>query len=138
MPFGPRPRSRRALRFVDEYLVDLNATAAAIRSGYKPTTAKDMGHELLGTPWVKEQVDAALAERAERTRLSQDEVVGNLRASYKGAMEAGDFKAANRAAELLGKALGMFGDKLAIDFRSVATLSDDELAAKRKALGLVH
>lgn len=63
-------------RFVDEYLVDLNATAAARRAGYSPTSAP----RLLATPAVAEAVTEAQATRAARLQLSQDDVVRELAA----------------------------------------------------------
>lgn len=61
--------------FVDEYLIDLNATQAAIRAGYSVKTAKQIGTELLSKPRVKEAIDKALAERSRRTGISQDRVL---------------------------------------------------------------
>lgn len=70
-------------RFVDEYLVDLNATQAAIRAGYSKKTAYQQGHELLKHPEVEQAISAAKAERAERTEITKDMVVQELWESYK-------------------------------------------------------
>lgn len=67
-------------RFVDEYLIDLNATQAAIRAGYSPTAAHETGRELLQLPWVQELIEQGKAARAERTQLKADEVIERLRA----------------------------------------------------------
>lgn len=64
--------------FVAEYLVDLNATQAAIRAGYSVKTAYSQAHELLKKPEVGEALQAAFAERAERVGLTQDAVVERL------------------------------------------------------------
>jgi phage terminase small subunit len=64
---------RRA--FVDEYLVDLNATQAAIRAGYSRRSACTLGSRLLALPVVRAALDAAIAARAERTRVSADRVI---------------------------------------------------------------
>jgi phage terminase small subunit len=53
--------------FVREYLVDLNATQAAIRAGYSTATAKDIGCENLAKPNIRARIDEALAERSKRT-----------------------------------------------------------------------
>ncbi|MFD1407534.1 terminase small subunit [Kroppenstedtia eburnea] len=65
-------------RFVEEYLVDLNATQAAIRAGYSQRNAGKIGHELLGKEKIAEAIDRAKAERSERTEVSQDMVVKQL------------------------------------------------------------
>lgn len=65
-------------RFVDEYLIDLNATQAAIRAGYSPKTAIAAGSRLLTYDEVKAGVVAGQAARAERIGISQDYVLENL------------------------------------------------------------
>lgn len=61
--------------FVDEYLVDLNATQAAIRAGYNPKTARSISSELLAKPDIAEAVSKRQADRLERVEISQDDVV---------------------------------------------------------------
>ncbi|MDR1514835.1 MAG: terminase small subunit [Synergistaceae bacterium] len=68
----------RQKRFVDEYLVDLNATQAAIRAGYVEKTAKSIGQENLTKPDIKNAIAAALAERSKRTGVTADRVVQEL------------------------------------------------------------
>jgi phage terminase small subunit len=65
-------------RFVDEYLVDLNATQAAIRAGYSPKTARQQGHENLTKPYIEAAIQRAVQERSERTRVEADRVVLEL------------------------------------------------------------
>jgi phage terminase small subunit len=65
-------------RFVEEYLVDLNATQAAIRAGYSRDTAHSIGHENLSKPDIAEAIAAAQAERAERTNITADKVLQEL------------------------------------------------------------
>jgi phage terminase small subunit len=62
-------------RFVDEYLIDLNATQAAIRAGYSARTADRIGPELLGKTCVADAIAAGMAARAERTRITADRVL---------------------------------------------------------------
>src|SRR5690348_14082739 len=69
----------RQAKFVQEYMVDLNATQAAIRAGYSPQTAEQQGARLLKNVKVASTVQAALAERSERTRLKADAVIEELR-----------------------------------------------------------
>ena len=56
-------------RFVDEYLIDLNATQAAIRAGYSKKTADVQGPRLLGNVGVKAAIQEAKGERSERTEI---------------------------------------------------------------------
>nr|WP_249171215.1 terminase small subunit [Burkholderia multivorans] len=64
--------------FVDEYLIDLNATAAARRAGYSVKTADRIGPELLGKTWVAAAIAAGKAERAERMKIDAAYVVQRL------------------------------------------------------------
>lgn len=64
--------------FVEEYLIDLNATQAAIRAGYSPDTAYSIGQENLKKPEIKMRIDRAMAERSKRTGISQDRVLREL------------------------------------------------------------
>lgn len=61
--------------FVEEYLIDLNATQAAIRAGYSAKTAHVIGHENLNKPEIAAAVGKAQADRNERTRVDADWVL---------------------------------------------------------------
>lgn len=63
-------------RFVEEYLIDLNATQAAIRAGYSPKTAQEQGSQNLSKLMVP--ISQAMAERSRRTGISQDRVIQEL------------------------------------------------------------
>jgi len=117
--------------FVQEYLKDMNATQAAIRAGYSAHTAYSIGQENLNKPEIKQAIDTAMNERAERTELTQDYVLHNLQeiaercmqkrpVMFKGVQAVDDdgnhlwtfdARSAIRAFELLGKHMGMFNDK---------------------------
>ena len=64
--------------FVDEYLIDLNATQAAIRAGYSVDTAREIGCENLTKPNIQQAIAKAMAERSKRTGVNQDRVVLEL------------------------------------------------------------
>lgn len=69
----------KQLAFCREYLVDLNATAAAIRAGYSPRTAKQTGHELMhDRPSVQACITKLQEERARRVEITSDAVVKEL------------------------------------------------------------
>lgn len=61
--------------FVQEYLIDLNATQAAIRAGYSPKTANEQGSRLLAKVSIKEEIEREMAKRSRRTGISQDRVL---------------------------------------------------------------
>ena len=70
--------TEKQTRFVEEYLIDLNATQAAIRAGYSPNTAKDIGCENLAKPNIRACIDKEIAERSKRTGINQDRVIREL------------------------------------------------------------
>jgi phage terminase small subunit len=66
--------------FVNEYLVDLNATQAAIRAGYSERSAHELGHRLLQKPEVAAAIEQAKQARVERTQITADRVLEELAA----------------------------------------------------------
>jgi phage terminase small subunit len=68
----------KQMRFIEEYLVDLNAAHAAVRAGYSPRTAKVIGGENLTKPDLRARIDAEIAKRSVRTGINQDRVVREL------------------------------------------------------------
>ena len=100
-------------RFVQEYLVDLNATQAAIRAGYSAKTASRIGPQLLVKTCISEAIQKAMKKREKRTEVTQDYVIAKLREIVeKDASDGPDseLKYTNkiRALELLGKHTGAF------------------------------
>ena len=65
-------------RFVNEYLIDLNATQAAIRAGYSAKTADQQGCRMLTNVKVQQKISEEMAERSKRTGVNQDRVVLEL------------------------------------------------------------
>ena len=65
-------------RFVDEYLVDLNATQAAIRAGYSERTARITAAQNLTKPNIQSAIEKRIKDREKRTELSQDKVLKEL------------------------------------------------------------
>lgn len=70
--------TKKQKMFVEEYLLDLNATQAAIRAGYSPETAGAIGAENLKKPQIQRAVAKAMAERSRRTGVNADRVVREL------------------------------------------------------------
>lgn len=123
-------------RFVDEYLIDLNATQAAIRAGYSEKTAGQIGEQNLKKLEIQEAIQQAMNERQQRTQIDQDYVINTIVDTIERCKQAkpvvdksgepvyienadGEivpaykFDAGNvlKGAELLGKHLGMFVDR---------------------------
>ncbi|HKW53837.1 MAG TPA: terminase small subunit, partial [Stellaceae bacterium] len=73
-----RALSDRQRKFVGEYLIHLNATKAAVRAGYSPRSAADIGHALRRHPRVMAAIADAMAERARRTQVTADRIVTEL------------------------------------------------------------
>lgn len=65
-------------RFIDEYMIDLNATQAAIRAGYSAASAGSIGSENLKKPEIASRVRAREAERSKRTGINADRVLDEL------------------------------------------------------------
>lgn len=70
--------TNRHQRFVDEYIIDLNATQAAIRAGYAPKAANKQAHLLMLRPDVQAAIAEAQASRSERTKIDADWVLRRL------------------------------------------------------------
>ena len=100
-------------RFVSEYLIDLNATRAAERAGYKDP---NIGRQLITKNNVAKAIEKAIHRREERTEITQDYVLQKLKEiadmTASDAQES-DLKYSNklRALELLGKHVGAFDKK---------------------------
>ncbi|WP_347989746.1 terminase small subunit [Methylomonas sp. AM2-LC] len=69
------PLSKKQQLFIDEYLIDLNATQAAIRAGYCVKRASDRGYQLCLSPLVQAQIAEKMAKRAQQLALDQNRVV---------------------------------------------------------------
>jgi phage terminase small subunit len=75
---GRKGLTPKQARFVEEYLIDLNATQAAIRAGYSQRTARQIGEENLSKPDISAAIQSAKAARSERTHITQDRVLQEL------------------------------------------------------------
>jgi phage terminase small subunit len=97
-------------RFVEEYLVDLNASAAVKRAEYKTNNAHKMGAQLLQHPLVKAKIEEKMNERRERMELTADYVITKL-INIIESTETNNPQAALRGLELAGKHLGLYKDR---------------------------
>lgn len=81
--------NERQKRFADEYLIDLNAEAAAIRAGYSPRYARGNAHKLVAKGCIKDYIAERMEEREKRTEITQDRVL--LELSYIAFSKATDY-----------------------------------------------
>lgn len=96
--------------FVTEYLIDFNATAAAIRAGYSGNSATIIGHENLRKPNIQEAITEARNARSERVEWTADEILRDLKTIATDRFTEVQHRL--KAYELGGRHLGMFKDKL--------------------------
>jgi phage terminase small subunit len=108
--------------FVREYLIDLNASQAALRAGYSPKTADQQGNQLLKKTIIRERLQKAMDKRAAIVDLTAADVLRDINAVKADAMRKtydkdgnevmANHTAALKALELQGKHLKMFTDKV--------------------------
>lgn len=130
--------TQKQKRFIEEYLIDLNATQAAIRAGYSPDTAQQTGSENLSKPVIRAQIDRAMAERSKRTGVNAERVIQELaKIAFVNAAEVIDPKTATVKEDALPE------DTAAIQSVKVKTFGEDglereiKMADKLKALELL-
>ena len=135
-------------RFCDEYLIDLNATQAAIRAGYSKKSARQMANETLSKPYIKEYIEARMAEKEKTLIADQDEVLKYLTSVLRGQSQSDEIvvegtgegcseartiqkgpseKDKLKAAELLGKRYGIYTDKIQADVVIPVFSGEDDL-----------
>ena len=72
------PLTPKQIRFAQEYVVDLNAKQAAIRTGHKASGATRAGYTYLNTPYVKEYIDRLLAKKAKEVEITHTDIIQEL------------------------------------------------------------
>ena len=121
--------NRRQALFVQEYLKDLNASAAARRAGYSEKSAFRSGVQNMQKSAITDAIAAAMQERSDRVQITADKVLTDIEAIKADAMrEAADkdgnlaminHAAALKACELQGRHLQMFVDRVAMTIEQV-------------------
>lgn len=139
--------TKKQQRFCDEYLVDCNATQAAIRAGYSKATAKSIGQRLLTNVDLQKYIQEKMQDMQDKTVASAEEVIQYLTSVLRGqssaeivvvegtgdgcseartVQKAPDEKERLKAAELLGKRYGIFTDKMSLDGAIPVIISGEE------------
>ena len=132
-------------RFADEYLIDCNATQAAIRAGYSKKTARQIGDSLLSKLDIRGYIDNRLEKMQNKNIADATEVMEYLTSVLRGEStsevvvvegcgdgysearnidKAPDEKEKLKAAELLGKRYGIFTDKIGVSVEPVTIVND--------------
>ena len=111
MPRHATPLTPRELQFIAEWLVDKNAKQAAIRAGYSARSAAKTGFDLLQRPRVQAAVRKALKDQQTRTLITADQVLKDIHRISTTAEGRGEFMAALKGLELIGKHYKLFTEK---------------------------
>lgn len=127
--------------FCDHYIETLNATEAAVRAGYSPKTAKQVGYENLTKPYLKQYIDQRLKALESKRVADAREVLEYLTRVMRGQEEetvvvGGEYgvelikkepsiRERNKAAELLGKRYALFTERLDVDGSLSVQIIDD-------------
>jgi phage terminase small subunit len=113
--------ARRA-KFIDEYLIDLNASQAAIRAGYSARNANVEGARLLANVSVSEEIARRGAIQARRTGYNQERVMREI-AEVASSPES-KMPEKLKALELMGKHMGMFRDNVTVSVEPPRIIDD--------------
>lgn len=128
--------------FCEEYLIDLNATRAAIRAGYSEKTAATIGNENMRKPLIKAYINKAMNSKLESTIATQEEVLETLTAILRGELNGTALKGVGMgaqevvqvaptvserkaAADLLGKRYSLWTEKHDVNVTGAVTFVDD-------------
>lgn len=137
--------NKKQKKFADEYLIDCNATQAAIRAGYSEKTAKSIGQRMLTYVDIKNYIDEQLSLIHNERIADATEVMMYLTSVLRGESEAAvvvvegtgegcseartmtktpDERERLKAAELIGKRYGIFTDKMNLEVEPVVIVND--------------
>lgn len=133
-------------RFCDEYLIDLNATQAAIKAGYSEKNARNIASENLAKPNISKYIADRMAEKEKSLIADQDEVLRYLTSVLRGESQSTEIvvegcgdgcseartilkepseKDRLKAAELLGKRYGLYTDRVETEVDMELNISID-------------
>lgn len=103
--------NKRQLAFVNEYIKDKNATQAAIRAGYKASTANQQGPRLLVNVGIAKAIAEKLGEVAQECKRTAADWLNDVLTIKQQAIQDGNLKDALKALDMEGKYLGIYTEK---------------------------
>ncbi len=153
-----RPLTAKQQRFVEEYLIDLNATQAAIRAGYSSESARQIAADNLSKPNISHVIEVAKAQRAAKAAVDAEMVLIGLKEVAERCLQAKpvlvfdrvkrefvpaldeegrtvyefDSQGANRAFELMGKHIGMFVERKEITGRDGGPIQLEAMTTEQR------
>ncbi len=104
-------------KFVREYMIDLNATRAAIRAGYSKKTAHSSGPRLLENVDVKLAISKLTVKQVDKAELTVEKVLANIEELRQAGYETGQLAASSSAVKMQAQYLAMLTDKQQIDVK---------------------
>jgi phage terminase small subunit len=127
-------------RFVAEFLIDGNATRAAMRAGYSERSARELGYRLLKKDHIRKAIDDGLARVAEKAEVTANGVLRDIRRVFEMAVLAGQYSAALKAQDLLGRHLGMWDGAPTLPETPAASPVDvpSDIVIARQVMFLLH
>lgn len=119
-------------RFVEEYVVDFNGSAAVLRAGYDTKYANRLATTMLGNPAIKAAIDALTIQNASESALKPEYVINKIKRTIEKAEAKDNHTAVLRGCELLARSLGMFVERKeisgpngeAIEYKQVQEAAD--------------
>ncbi len=128
-------------RFVAEYLIDGNATRAAVRAGYSDRSASQLGYRLLKKDHIRKAIDEGRARLAKKAEVTAKGVLSDVQRVFELAVQAGQYSAALKAQELLGRHLGMWATPEGSwrePTREVSTDGPSNIVLARRLMYFIH
>jgi len=125
--------SNKQIRFVNEYLVDLNGAQAAIRSGFSRRSARQIATRLLSKVYIRALIQEKQKETEERLQITRDDVIQGLLRAVEEAKEAGSPQGQINAWREIGRMMGYYDQPTVpapqdLTEEQVRAMSDEDLA----------
>lgn len=124
-------------RFCREYVIDGNGAQAAIRAGYSAKTAVVQASQLLRLLNVQRRVEELRQKVSDKLELTEEKILRDIEDIAEEARSDGQFSAALKGKELLGRHRGMWPQKSEVTVRRIGDLNDDQLDKLDRLLEVV-
>lgn len=118
------PLTAKQERFCEEYIVDLNATQAAIRAGYSDNCASEIGYENLSKPQIAERIAEMKAERSQRTKVDADWVLTQASETFSECREKERYSAGASYLRMVGSHVDVQAFKEVVEHSASSELED--------------